>query len=121
SQEETSNPPTKMGSFAVGDPDVLHLGGMFEKPAAFRLFGFEPVNRAAFVGKNLLEISHGIEFSVRCCCFVAEAPDCVKVIVFGQDLQQLRNGSCNDVDCTSRQITSIKKLVKISGNQRIGF
>ena len=39
---------------AVGNPDVLHLNGMLEEPAAFSLFGIEPVDLAALVRKRLL-------------------------------------------------------------------
>ena len=43
---------------AVWNPDVLYLGGMFEKPTALALLHIEPINRSAFVGKHLLEVSH---------------------------------------------------------------
>ena len=43
---------------AVGNPDVLYLNGMLEDPAAFALFGIEPVDGAAFIRKRLLQISH---------------------------------------------------------------
>src|SRR5438477_2349106 len=42
---------------AVRNPDVLHLGGMLEKPSTLALVHVEPVNGAAFVGKDLLQIS----------------------------------------------------------------
>ncbi len=38
----------------VGNPDVLYLNGMLEEPAAFALFGIEPVDGAAFIRKRLL-------------------------------------------------------------------
>jgi hypothetical protein len=41
-------------SLAVGNPDVFHLNGMLEEPAAFALFGIEPVDGAAFVRERLL-------------------------------------------------------------------
>ena len=49
---------TPRGSlFAVGNPDVFHLDGVIEEPAAFPLLHVEPVDGAAFVGEGLLEIS----------------------------------------------------------------
>ena len=39
---------------AVGNPDVLYLNGVIQEPAAFALFGVEPVDGAAFVGEHLL-------------------------------------------------------------------
>src|SRR2546423_5868012 len=42
---------------AVGDPDILHLSGVLEKPSALCLLHIEPVNGAAFIGKDLLQIS----------------------------------------------------------------
>ena len=41
----------------VGHPDILHLSGVLEKPSVLPLLRVEPVNGAAFVGKNLLQIS----------------------------------------------------------------
>jgi len=43
----------------IGDPDILHLGGVFKKPSALPLLHVEPVNGAAFIGKDLLQISRG--------------------------------------------------------------
>jgi len=43
--------------FAVRNPDVLHLGGVLKKPATLSQFGVEPVDGAAFVRPNLLQIA----------------------------------------------------------------
>ena len=47
-----------LGLLAVGDPDIFHLDGMVQVPAAFALFRVEPVDGAAFVGEHLFQISH---------------------------------------------------------------
>ncbi len=41
------------GSFAVGHPDVLHLGSVLQIPPAFALLYVKPVDRPAFIGENL--------------------------------------------------------------------
>src|SRR6266446_5244894 len=59
---------------AVGNPDVLYLNGMLEEPAAFALFGIEPVDLAAFVRKRLLQISHGQGLHRCGAGFIRKAP-----------------------------------------------
>jgi hypothetical protein len=56
-------PPAQgMNSLAVGDPDVFYLVRVMEKPAALALVGVEPVNGAAFVGEDLLQVADGERF-----------------------------------------------------------
>src|SRR5258708_36250397 len=43
--------------FAVRNPDVLHLGGVLQKPASLSQLGVEPVDGAAFVCPKLLQIA----------------------------------------------------------------
>src|SRR6267154_3201894 len=43
---------------AVGHPDVFHMDGVVEKPAAFALFHVATVGGAAFVCENLLQIAY---------------------------------------------------------------
>jgi hypothetical protein len=45
------------GLLAVGNPDILYLRGVFKKPATLGQFGVEPVDSAAFVRPNLLQIA----------------------------------------------------------------
>ena len=71
-------------SFAVGDPDIFDLGGVAEEPAALGLGGIEPVNGPAVTGEDLLEVSCGRSFAEGSGGFVAEAPDGVDVVVFGE-------------------------------------
>src|SRR5260370_16472256 len=63
-----------VASFAVGYPDVFDLHGVVEEPAAFALFDVEPIDGAAFVRKNLFQISHGKCFSARFATSAGEAP-----------------------------------------------
>jgi hypothetical protein len=44
--------------FSVGNPDVFHLHGVIEEPAAFALFHVKPVYGAALVGEHLLQVSN---------------------------------------------------------------
>ena len=44
-------------SLAVGNPDVFHLVGMFEVPAAFALRIGEEIDVAAFVRPDLLQVA----------------------------------------------------------------
>src|ERR1022692_619995 len=44
--------------FAVGNPDVLDLCGVLQEPAALGNFRIEPVDGAALVGENLLQVAH---------------------------------------------------------------
>jgi len=52
----------QLASLAVRDPDILHLGGMLQEPAAFALLHVKPVDGAAFVGEYLLQIADGCGF-----------------------------------------------------------
>src|SRR5215467_15247119 len=68
-------------SLAVRHPNVLHLSRVFEEPAAFRLFRVEPIDDAAFIGPDLLQIAHGVPFGCRCAGFVGKRPYGIQVIV----------------------------------------
>ena len=71
--------------FPVGNPDIFHLVGVLEIPAAFALGGLRQVNVAAFIGPDLFQVScgeglgGGTEFSV------AVAPDGIEIVVLGED------------------------------------
>src|ERR1022692_2859520 len=45
--------------FAVRNPDVLPLSGVLQEPAAFRLLRVEPVDDAALIRPDLLQVSGG--------------------------------------------------------------
>src|SRR5207244_9897767 len=50
--------PTRVdcsGSLAVGNPNIFHLGGVFQEPAAFPLPHIKPIDSAAFIGKDRSE------------------------------------------------------------------
>ena len=79
--------------FAVGNPDIFHLRGVLQKPASFRDSRIEPVDRAAFVGPDLLQISDGHGFRRSSDGLVSVAPDGIDVIVLRQHLEQLRRRS----------------------------
>src|SRR5580692_462620 len=68
-------------SLAVGNPDDLYLGCVLQKPSAFALFHIEPVDRAAFVGEDLLQIPGRKRFCRGRVGFVSETPDGVDIIV----------------------------------------
>jgi hypothetical protein len=47
---------TRRKLFPVRHPNVLNLRGMLQEPASLGHFGIEPVDGAAFVGEDLLQI-----------------------------------------------------------------
>src|SRR6266481_5334526 len=104
---------------AVGNPDVFHLNGMLEEPAAFALFGIEPVDLAAFVRKRLLQISHGQGLHRCGAGFIGKAPDGIHVIVLGKRFHQFRHAAGDDVHHASRQIARLEHLIKVSRDKRI--
>src|SRR5579863_5891407 len=105
----------------VRNPDVLHLRGMVQVPAAFRLLHIEPVDGAAFIGKHLLQIPHR-ESLCRCrVSSIRKTPDCIYIVVFGNGLEQLRCGPGHNIDHASRQIAGIENLIEISHNKWVGF
>src|SRR5260370_23334172 len=104
---------------AVGHPDVFHLHGVVEEPAAFALPRVKPVDDAAFVGEYLLQIAYREGFHVRGAGFIREAPDRVDVVVLGERLHQFRGAAGDDVYDAIRQIAGFENLIKIAGNQRI--
>src|ERR1700690_2670698 len=77
--------------FAVRNPDIFHLCGMLEEPTAFCHLRVEPVNRTAFVGPNLLQISNGQRFCGGDRGVVSRTPYRIDIIVLRQSLQQLRD------------------------------
>src|SRR5438132_4546368 len=109
------------GSLPIRHPNIFYLDGMLKEPAAFALLYVKPVNGAALVSEDLLEISN--RERLRCCGagFIRKAPDGIHVVVFGERLQKLRLVSGDDVHGSARQIAGIKKLVEIAGNQRISL
>src|SRR6267378_6097866 len=44
-------------SLSVRYPNVFHLRGVLQKPAAFALFNAEPIDNPAFIAEDLLEVS----------------------------------------------------------------
>ena len=52
-----TTPHSRCALFAVGNPDVFHLVGMFEVPAAFALRIGEEIDVAAFVRPDLLQVA----------------------------------------------------------------
>src|ERR1700685_3848541 len=72
--------------FAVWDPDIFDLRGVLEEPAAFRLLGIKPIDRAAFVRPDLFQIS--TRHRLRCGdgSLVPVTPNPIDVIVFGECL-----------------------------------
>src|SRR5581483_845813 len=55
----------KRKSLAVWNPDIFDLGGVFQEPSSFALFGVKPVDGSAFVRKNLFQVSRGKRFRSR--------------------------------------------------------
>src|ERR1700675_4210950 len=77
--------------FAVRDPDILHLGGVLQEPAAFRVLGVEPIDGAPPIRPDLLEVSGGHRLRRPDGSFVSVAPEAVDVIVFGKRFEKLRS------------------------------
>src|SRR5205807_8481524 len=105
----------------VGNPDVFDLGGVLEKPASLSNLRIEPVDRPAFVGPDLLQISCGHRFCGGDGGLVPVAPDCIDIIMFRERLEQLRNISSHNVHRASGEIARIEQLIKIAGNKRKFF
>src|SRR5207248_9904843 len=84
-------------SFSVGNPDVLDLHGVVEEPAAFALPCVEPVDRAAFIRENLLQVSNGQRFRRCGPRFIGETPNRIHVVVFGERLLKLVRAACDDI------------------------
>ena len=105
--------------FAVRNPDVLHLGGVFEEPAALRQFRIEPIDDSALVRPHLLQVASGHRLRGRNHAFVSVTPDAIDVVVFREWFQKLGSVACHDVDGAAGKIARVKKLVEVAGNQRI--
>ena len=102
--------------FAVGDPDVFDLGGVLEEEAGCGLGGDEPVDLAAFVGEDLFEISDGKRFCGGAGGGVGEAPEGVKVVVFGESLQEFGGPAGDYVYGAWGEIAGFEELVEVSGD-----
>src|SRR2546429_5319846 len=74
-------------SFAVRNPDIFNLHGVIEEPPAFALLSVEPVDSAAFVTEDLLQISNGKGLGRGNARFIGETPDRVYVVVLGERFQ----------------------------------
>src|SRR5216684_5324231 len=72
--------------FAVWNPDVLDLGGVLKKPAALSQLGVEPVDSAALVRPNLLQIADRHRLGCGGAALIAKAPDGIDIVVFGERL-----------------------------------
>jgi len=68
---------------AVGNPDVFYLGGMLQEPASLGQFRIEPIDGAAFVCPNLLQIAYGHRLGGRGAGFISKTPDGINIVVFG--------------------------------------
>ena len=99
-----------MGLFAVGYPDVFDLRGVAEEPAALRLRWIEPVDGAAVVAEDLLQVSDGCGRGG----FIAEAPDRVDVIVLGEHLAQLAGLAGDEVHHPAGEIVGVEDLVQLA-------
>ena len=75
--------------FPVGNPDILNLRGVLQKPPALGNLRIKPVDSAAFVGKDLFEISHRHRLCRRRIRLISKAPDGVDVIMLGERFQKL--------------------------------
>src|SRR2546430_5257459 len=73
----------------VGYPDILHLSGVVEKPSALPLLHVEPVNGAALIGKDLLQIAGRKRLGRKRAGFVSETPDGIDVIVLSKNFEEL--------------------------------
>src|SRR5215472_737301 len=105
----------------VGNPDILDLGCMIEEPAPFGKPGIEPVDRATFIGQDLLQISSSHRFRVSERGFLYMASDGDDVVVFHQGFEQLRDIASHDVYGATGEIAGIKELIEIASDQRIFF
>jgi len=70
-----SNFGTEIPLFPVRNPNILHLHRVLQEPTALALLAIEPINRAPFVRKNLLQVPdrQGLR---RCATrLITKAPD----------------------------------------------
>jgi len=101
---------------AVGHPDVFDLDCMAEEPATFALVHVEPIDGAALVCEDLLEIADGEGLYDPAAGLICETPDGVDIGVFGQYLRQLRRTAGHTVHSATRQVAGFENLVEVSGD-----
>ncbi len=89
---------------SIGHPDVLHLGRMMKKPAAFRLLGVHPVNGAALVCPDLLQVPDGAKLDLVGHGLVPEAPDRVDVVVLRERLGEFAGAAGDEVDDAAGEV-----------------
>src|ERR1700756_1077021 len=106
---------------AVGNPYILDLGGVLEKPASFSNLRIEPVDRAAFVSPYLFQVSRGHRLGGGDGSLVPIAPDGIDIIMFRERLEQLRNISGHNVYRASGEIARVEELIEIARDQGILF
>src|SRR5437868_4142079 len=94
---------------------------MLQEPATLALSVVKPVNGAAFVGENLLEVANGKRLYLGGGSLIEEAPHSIEVVVLGEHLHQLGVAAGDDVDHTARQVTGVEQLIKITDDERIKF
>ena len=58
--------------FPVGYPNVFYLNCVLQEPPAFRLIAVEPVDKPAFIRKDLLQISDREQLHLGCASLIAE-------------------------------------------------
>ena len=91
---------------------------MQEQPA-FGVVAILPVDDAAFVGPNLLEIADGRRFHRGAAFFRPEEPDGIHIIMLGERFGQLGGASADDVDNSAGKIGSIEDLIEVRRDERI--
>src|SRR5712671_5140372 len=108
-------------SLPIGYPNVFHLRGVLQKPAAFALFNIEPIDSPALIAEDLLEVSRRRSLRNHSIGLARKGPDGVHIIVLGQNLQQFAAVSRNYVHNAAWQVTRFKNLIQITHDKRISF
>src|SRR5579872_5735486 len=103
-------------SLPVRHPDVLHLASMVQEMSALGGGLVKPIEYAAFVRPDLLQIADRGGLHRRAPFLRAEVPDRIQIIVLGQGLGQLRLVAADDVHDTAGQVRGIKELVDIGSD-----
>src|ERR1700732_5561202 len=75
------------GSFAVRNPDIFHLVGMPQIPAAFALRNVEEIDVASLICPHLFQVAYGKRLRARAHRATPETPDPVEIVVSRQDLK----------------------------------
>ena len=94
---------------------------MFEIPAPLASNAIKKIDDAALVRPNLFQISNREGFRGCAQRFIAVAPDCVEIIVFGKSFQQFRRAAGNYIDDAPGKVAGFKHLIQITSDQRIFF